>query len=378
MEDDIQTQLNEIGAEFESVYQRKHQMDSEDEGMIEDYDDENDELNPLCPLKVDVDQQKVFREMMKEKKKFLEDKRKEIRKEYLINRSLVLQQPYKDPTTIEERTFNDPRTGVPINFIPNDQPHRPRASCYKCVKDGKYKLQAVDERRAEYDLMAYPLLFPEGNKLKFGWTDGVPRVLTKESLIQGHFNQVKDQIPKKELKKIKTYGQKVKYLKKIWGLKKLLVKDFDYKQRVWQSRYRISMKEWYKFMLYERAGRLKPTIFSPEQELHEFNVESNKKLKDKKFKDRRAVVKEDDEVYKQTIKMDGKKWKVKVHPESRISYLEHGDEMKPIPRPIDGKETKFREKEKKSPLLYSGRLKLAWLCDQGLKVENNDLRYFSI
>ena len=97
-------------------------------------------------------------------------------------------------------------------------------------------------------------------------------------------------------------------------------------------------------------------------------------MKDKKYKDRRAKVKQDDEVYGQTVKMDGKKWKVKVHPKSRILYLEHGDEMKPIPRPIDGKETKFRQKQKKNPLLYSGRLKLSWLCDQGLKVENNDLR----
>ena len=75
------------------------------------------------------------------------------------------------------------------------------------------------------------------------------------------------------------------------------MKDFDYNQRVGIYRHRISMKEWYNFMLYERAGRLKQTVLTPELELHEFNVSSNMKLKDKKYKDRRAKVKTDDEVY---------------------------------------------------------------------------------
>ena len=51
VEDDIQSQLKEIGTEFELEYQRKHQMDFEDEGTIEDYVEDHDERNPLCPVK---------------------------------------------------------------------------------------------------------------------------------------------------------------------------------------------------------------------------------------------------------------------------------------------------------------------------------------
>jgi len=36
---------------------------------------------------------------------------------------------------------------------------------------------------------------------------------------------------------------------------------------------------------------------------------------------------------------------------------------------------KYRKKEKKNPILYAERLKLFYLCDQGVKIENNNLRF---
>ena len=184
---------------------------------IDDYDSDDEQLddaNPLHEIRVDSKQREAFRKEMEDKQKFLERKRHELRQELTHNRDIQMQQPFKNPTTIEHRTFNDPRSGVVSCIVPHGQPDRPRATFYKCANSEGHVLQSIDERNAEYDLMAYPLFYPEGSHLKFGWTDNVCKVLDKHSLVESHFRLIKKYFPEDEMKKIKTRRQKVNFLKK--------------------------------------------------------------------------------------------------------------------------------------------------------------------
>ena len=380
IQNELQTQLTQVEKDFDEKYLTQFRQDSDEEfedGVIEDYDEDEEKksLNPLIPIKMDEDQKKEFRRIMKEKKKFLEEKRQEIREDLIVNRSLCIQMPYKNPTTIQERTFNDPRSGVVCVFVPNDQPNRPRAAFYKCSND-TYKLQVIDERNAEYDLMAYPVFYPEGTALKLGWTDNVQRVLKKEELIEGHYNSIKHKLPSKRRSRTNTLKKKVKAIQQVWGLKNLTIDDFDYSQLHDRRSHTLSIRQWYNFMLYERAGRLKKNVMEPKKELYEFRVSSNMKLKKLNQKSRMVKTQTDEEVYKKSIKVGKEKYKIKVHPKSRIQYILTKDgSMKPIDNPLDGDETALRDKKKKNPILYGGRLKLYWLCDQGLKRDNNSLRW---
>jgi len=121
------------------------------------------------------------------------------------------------------------------------------------------------------------------------------------------------------------------------------------------------MQMFYNFLLQERAPRIKSTVFTPEMERHEYRKSCNKtKIKAKPNK---LKVPEDTEVYKEPEK-------ITVHPVTRCQI-----------RKIDGKDVVVDRKsedcnpEKKNPILYSGRLKLLYLVDMGVKIENNNLRF---
>ena len=89
-------------------------------------------------------------------------------------------------------------------------------------------------------------------------------------------------------------------------------------------------------------------------------------------------VEDDEKFYPHKVKVDGREdVEVFVHPKSRIPYTIEDGKKIPIPLNVDGDPNALRQKQKKNPILYGGRLKLFYFCDQGLKIDNNDLRIYS-
>ena len=385
---EIQQKIEDELTQYEKEYDEKHQnnlisIETSSEEESESLSSQPDEVprrklkscDPLLPVSVDKQKMKSFRKQVMEKREHMTNKRQEIKKHILQNRSLQFKMPFKNPTTIQQRTHNDPRQGVAVLFIPNDQPKSSRAGVYKIMgDDGKTKLQSVDERNAEYDLLAYPLFFPEGNKYKFGWTYNIPKVVERDALIEAHFLNISKNISETELNQITTIEQKVNAIKNSWNVKNLKPSHFDYKQVIDMKKRCVPMRDFYNFLYQERAGPLKKHVMTPKRERHQYKQSCNLKIKDK---DKKLPVLDDEVVFRKKVKINDKKYPIRVHPRSRVPYyVGDNDEMIPFSQNPDGSETNFREKEKKNPLLYGGRLTLFHMLDMGMKVENNDLNWY--
>ena len=125
----------------------------------------------------------------------------------------------------------------------------------------------------------------------------------------------------------------------------------------------------YNFLLQERCGEVKTIHKGPHQDLYEYKRFQNKKLKVSEREEFPPV----DNVWKNQVNWKGFQWTIQPFESSRALTLIRKDEKGKIIRIPFPKE--LRLPEKKSPILYGGRLKLFYLCDQGVKKENNDLRY---
>ena len=87
----------------------------------------------------------------------------------------------------------------------------------------------------------------------------------------------------------------------------------------------------------------------------------------------RVPVKADSDVWTKTIEHEGNTYTICAHPVSRhicCMKLDSSGKETYSPLPFE-----YRHEEKKNPVLYGERLKLFYLCDQGVKIENNDLRF---
>ena len=212
--------------------------------------------------------------------------------------------------------------------------------------------------------------------MKLGWTDKLLKVVDKTTVMQHHYRGLKDIIPKHDWIDNPTNRQITAALKESWDVP-VRQKDFEYRHIIDPKHKTLSMAEFYSFMLYERSGRLKKKILTPERELHEYNTSVNKKLQrnSSQNKERFRKVKTDEAIYRDKITIEKKKKSLGVSSFSRVQYLREDDSRIPFPRSVEGEETEYREKEKKNPIVYGGRLKLFYLCDQGIKMENNILRW---
>ena len=128
------------------------------------------------------------------------------------------------------------------------------------------------------------------------------------------------------------------------------------------------MKQFCNFLLQERSGEIKPEFFTPLQELNLYKMRCNKGRK----KNERIPLDNPKKVWSKKVNHEGKKYTICPHPFSHAiccMKMVNGKE-KYIPLPF-----KFRKEEKKNPILYGERLKLFYLCDQGVKIDNNNLRF---
>ena len=169
-------------------------------------------------------------------------------------------------------------------------------------------------------------------------------------------------------------SDKVKVIGRHINVKKLRSNHYDYEQKIDTDNPNVAMRQWYNFMMYERAGFIKQNVYTPQMELYEYNVGCEYKKKKPTKKETKERMKVDQKLYGKTIKLNGRKFKFQVHPKSRIPYVVENGEIKTIPKNDQENQIKaIREKEKKNPIAYGGRLKLYYLCDQGLKIDNNEL-----
>ena len=370
--DEISTQMTQHEKDFD-----KNHLSQFDFEVLQDFDldsfDENSKFegNPLLKLPVNKKDRHALRLALLEKKDFLKEKRQLLKEKLVENMEFRIHNPIKNPTTIQDRTLNDPRKGVACAFVPSDQPRRPQATFFQKGE----KLQTVTSLSAEYDLMSYPLFFPEGNTHRYGWTPNNAFVLKKAQLIESEFERVKDKLSKEELKDVKTHAQKVKCISKVLKIPDLKPVDYNYKQLVKISsekkRHFISCREWYNFMFHERAGFIKKQVYTPRQELHEYLVTCNSKLSKKKKK----KVLTDEHVYKNKITLEGRTFQLQVHPKSRVHFIIEDGVEKPIDPNTTEDPSSAREPEKKNPVLYGERLKLFYFCDMGLKVDDNEIGF---
>jgi len=154
VESKIEERVTQATQAFEEKYADELEF-SESDGEDSETDSE-DLINPLRPVHVSTSRRRNFRRLMKEKERILDETRKSVREEFVDKRVYEIQMPFKNPTTIEQRTYNDPRTGVTGCFIPNDSKNRPRGRSYQLnVKDDEDNtLQHIHENNPEYDLLS--------------------------------------------------------------------------------------------------------------------------------------------------------------------------------------------------------------------------------
>ena len=371
IDEKVLTQMTQV----EEEYDKEHNIEDIDDDEQDDNehgDDDDDESILFGGTFGSKEQRKLQRDLMEKRTLFLEERRELIRNQLIENISLEIKKPFKNPTNIHERRLNDPRTGVACNFVPSDQVCRKRANVYRCVhKKGDYYLQSIDERRAEYDLMAYPLFFPEGSHLKMGWTDNVPKVMTKKVLVKNLYKRLKKMLPPEERTNNRKLSERLEVIADYFEVDDLKLSDFDYEHLIDMKNPNISVQQWYNFMLYERAGFIKEKHFTPEMELHEYYTSCNMKLKKrKKTSDRCRELEDDDVVYSRSSTEEETEFTVKVHPESRCPYIvvdgveypinpntEEEEEKRSMNIDSDDKKKKYdylpiRHPEKKNPILY--------------------------
>ena len=131
----------------------------------------------------------------------------------------------------------------------------------------------------------------------------------------------------------------------------------------------VTMNKFYNFLLQERSGEVNLEYLTPAQELDVYIRHRNKGLPVAARHSLPAKKK----IWNDKLEIEGEDWTIAPHPVSFQLCCQKEDK--------DGK-TKYkplppwcRREEKKNPILYGERLKLFYLCDQGVKIENNNLRF---
>ena len=117
------------------------------------------------------------------------------------------------------------------------------------------------------------------------------------------------------------------------------------------------MKEFYNFLLHSREGTIKEQYFNRKHEKFEFEREHKKGMKgDKKH------IARGKQLYKKKFKVDGKLVRLKAATGSRCQYIEYKEGSKTVRKPLP---KSMRHEKRKNPILYSSRLGMFYLCDQG-------------
>ena len=276
----------------------------------------------------------------------------------------AFKQPHRKVGSIEQGRYNAPTSDLVMFFTANDEVGKDRCAFYN-LHDNKGK-QSVCDLNPQYDLLQYPLFFADGGRVKLGWGEKIKKVMDVWTNIWSVYSRLM-------WHNDKSYKEKISIDEMIVEINKIIPKPvkkehFEYVQYTGLKKPYVSMKQFYNFLLQERSGEIKPEFFTPVQELNLYKMRCNKGRKKKD----RVPVDDPKKTWVEKVKHEGKEYTICPHPMSHaICCMEmvNGKE-KYIPLPF-----KFRKEEKKNPILYGERLKLFYLCDQGVKIDNNNLRF---
>ena len=101
---------------------------------------------------------------------------------------LSFKQTHKNAKTIEQRRYNAATEGVVMAFIPEQEVGKQRCSFYKLENEKGH--QGVNDMNAEYDLLNYPLFFPEGGRIRMGWSPYTPQIDESTINISEYYERV--------------------------------------------------------------------------------------------------------------------------------------------------------------------------------------------
>ena len=152
----------------------------------------------------------------------------------------------------------------------------------------------------------------------------------------------------------KPVREKLKNIRQTMGVDVHLT-DYDYKAKL--NRWRVSLPQFYNFILHSRAGTVKDEFFTRKQQKFEWERATKKGMKTNEQHKKRGK-----KLYSKKFLVDGKNVQVKVAKGSRCQYIEYKEGSKTVRKPLP---KSMRHEERKNPLLYAGRLGMFWLCDQG-------------
>ena len=194
------------------------------------------------------------------------------------------------------------------------------------------------------------MLFPEGGKFRGGWTENIPKILTKEELIRSDYRRLCSEDD--DYDESKTLRQKILSIRKHVNVTQ---SDYNYEQHKNKRKWRVSLKQFYNFFLQERVGSIKEEFFSRQQEKFEYD-------RSHKLDEGEDIPEDENKLYSKKFDVDGQEGQLKCAKTSRVQHVSVMKDGKLVRIPVP---TIWRNKEKKNPILYASRLNLFYLCDQG-------------
>ena len=84
-------------------------------------------------------------------------------------------QPHRKVGSIEQGRYNAPTSDLVMFFMANDEIGKDRCVFYN-LHNNKGK-QSVCDLNPQYDLLQYPLFFPDGGRVKLGWGEKIKKVM---------------------------------------------------------------------------------------------------------------------------------------------------------------------------------------------------------
>ena len=183
-----------------------------------------------------------------------------------------------------------------------------------------------------------------------GWTENIHKILPKEDIISADYKRL--------CKEDEDFDENISTRRMLNSIKKKLqmdVRSDDYDLKYYGDKtYRtVKLKQFYRFLLHEREGTIKEKYLSRKQEKYEYN---------RRFKHLKDSLPDEKDIYSKKYEWGGKQVELKRARGSRVPYITYKEGRKTIREPLP---SEWRREERKNPILYSSRLFLFYLCDQG-------------
>ena len=101
----------------------------------------------------------------------------------------MFQQPNRKIGSIEQGRYNAPTADLVFGFMSNEEMGKDRAVFYNLHNEkGK---QSVSDLNPQFDLLQYPLFFPDGGRVRLGWSEKIRKVLDPWTMVWSMYSRLK-------------------------------------------------------------------------------------------------------------------------------------------------------------------------------------------